>query len=367
MQRRAIFGIFGSNNSKAIMKRLLLTLLVIPVTLVAYAQNDRTETPYQTKTFGGNPTSLRVETSGGGIAVAGSSRADVLVELYVKANNYRDNLSKAEIDERLNQYDIVMRADGNTVIATAKRKNNNNLDWRRSLSISFRITAPRNMGTDLETSGGGIQLSHLTGRQTFHTSGGGLDLTDLTGDLKGRTSGGSIHLTDCRTNRSSEKIDLETSGGGIDATNATGLIRLETSGGSIRLRNLNGKINAETSGGGVSGDGITGELITGTSGGSIRLTNMAGSVEATTSAGSLSLQLTKVGDYIRLSTGAGSVNVQMPLNKGMNVDLSGNRVSMPLANFDGVSEKDRIKGKLNGGGIPVAISASSGSVSVSQQ
>ncbi len=348
------------------MKRLLLTILFAPLSLVGFAQNDRTETPYQTKTFSGNLTNLRVETSGGGITVAGSSRADVLVELYVKPNNYRDNLSKQEIDERLKEYDIVMRTDGNTVVATAKRKNGNSMDWRRSLNISFRIAAPRSMATDLETSGGGIQLSHLTGRQTFHTSGGGLDLTDLTGDLKGRTSGGGIHLVDCRAERSSEKIDLETSGGSIDATNATGLIRLETSGGSIRLRNLNGKINAETSGGGVSGDGITGELITGTSGGSIRLTNIAGSVEANTSAGSLSLQLTKLGDYVRLSTSAGSVNVQMPLNKGMDVNLSGNRVSMPLTNFDGVSGKDRIKGKLNGGGIPVAISASSGSVSVNQ-
>ncbi len=349
------------------MKRLLFTILLAPLTLSAFAQNDRTETPYQTKTFSGNLTNVRVETSGGGITVEGGSRADVLVELYVKPNNWpKNNLSKDEIEERLREYDIQMRTDGNTVVAIAKRKGSNVMDWKRSISVSFRVYTPRKMATNLETSGGGIRLSHLTGRQTFGTSGGGLDLLDLTGDVKGHTSGGGIHLSDWRSDRSTDKIDLETSGGGIEATNATGQIRLETSGGSIRLHNLNGKISAETSGGGVTGDGITGELITGTSGGSIRLTNVAGSLEATTSAGSLTVELTKLGDYLKLSTSAGSVRVQMPLNKGMNIDVSGDHVSMPLSNFNGVSEKDRVKGKLNGGGMPVAISASSGSVSVNQ-
>ncbi|MBC8154416.1 MAG: DUF4097 family beta strand repeat protein [Bacteroidetes bacterium] len=347
------------------MKRLLLTILPALFALTAFAQQDRNEVPYQTKTFTGKLTALRVETSGGGITVEGSSRTDVKVELYVKANNYRNTLSQAEIDERLKQYEIVMRTEGNTVIATAKNKNRD-MDWKRSLNIAFRVYTPRQMATDLETSGGGIRLSHLTGRQAFTTSGGGLSLDDLDGDLKGRTSGGGIQLTDCHSKASGDRIDLETSGGGIEATNASGPIRLETSGGGIRLRNLTGKINAGTSGGSVSGDGITGELVTTTSGGGIRLMNVAGSLEATTSAGSVDLEMTKLGDYLRLSTSAGSVRVKMPLSSGMNLDVSGDRVSMPLTNFNGTSEKDRVKGKLNGGGIPVAISASSGSVSVNQ-
>lgn len=347
------------------MKRLLLLLVPALFALPTVAQN-RDETPYQTKTFTGKFTTVHVETSGGNITVEGGSRSDVRVELYVKPNNWpRPTLSQAEIEERLKQYDIQIRTDGGTVVATAKARERN-MDWKRSLNIAFRVFTPRQMNTDLGTSGGGIRLSHLAGRQTFTTSGGGLDLADLDGDLKGRTSGGGIQLTDCHAKTSGDRIDLETSGGSIDATNASGLIRLETSGGGIRLRGLNGSISAETSGGSVSGDGVAGELVTKTSGGGIRLTNMAGSLEATTSAGSVDLQLTKLGQYLRLSTSAGSVRVQMPLSNGMDLDVSGNRVSMPLRNFDGTTEKDRVRGKLNGGGIPVAISANSGSVYVNQ-
>lgn len=347
------------------MKRLLLPLLSALLALTASAQN-RDESPYQSKTFTGRLTLVHVETAGGNITVEGGSHTDVRVDMYVKPNNWpRTTLSQAEIEERLKQYDIQVRTNGSTVVATAKARERN-MDWKRALNIAFRVYTPRQMNTDLGTSGGGIQLTHLAGRQTFTTSGGGLDLNDLDGDLKGRTSGGGIQLTDCHTTTQGDRIDLETSGGSIDATNASGPIRLETSGGSIRLRGLNGSISAQTSGGSVSGDGISGELITKTSGGGIRLTNMAGSLEATTSAGSVDLQLTKLGQYLRLSTSAGSVRVQMPLSSGLNLDVSGNRVSMPLRNFDGTSDKDRVRGKLNGGGIPVAISASSGSVYVNQ-
>ncbi len=56
----------------------------------------------------------------------------------------------------------------------------------------------------------------------------------------------------------------------------------------------------------------------------------------------------------------------MPLNKGLDLDLRGNKVSIDLKNFDGRMEKDRVQGSLNGGGIPVKLSASSGSVYVNQ-
>lgn len=349
------------------MKRLLL-YLIFPILFSqnVFAQRSENETPYQTKTFTGKLTALRVETSGGSITIDGSSRDDVKVEVYVKANGWpRQTLSQAEINERLKQYDLVLRTEGNTVIATAKAKAHN-MNWKQSLNIAFRVYTPRPINTNLSTSGGGITLSHLAGKQAFSTSGGGLNLTDLVGDLKGRTSGGSIRLTDCKANGSGDRIDLETSGGSIEATNAAGLVRLETSGGSIQLHSLNGTIKAETSGGSITGDDIAGELVATTNGGGIRLSRMAGSVEATTSAGSVNLELTKLGSYLRLSTSAGSVRVQMPLTAGLNLDVEGNRVTMPLRNFDGVAEKDRVKGKLNGGGIPVAISANSGNVSVNQ-
>lgn len=325
------------------------------------ARNDD-PVPYQTRTFSGNIKAVRAETSGGSLTVEGGTDMNAKVEMYVRANNGNDKLDKAEIEERLKDYDISITQEGSTLVATAKRRtNDNDRNWKKSLSIGFKFYTPRNVATDLRTSGGSISLASLAGTQKFRTSGGSLHMSDVEGDINGQTSGGSIHLDRCRN-----RIDLQTSGGSIEARESSGTLRLHTSGGSIRLTDLKGSIDAQTSGGSVNGNDIDGDIKASTSGGSVRLANVGGSIDASTSAGSVDVSLTKLGEYVRLNTSAGNINVKMPLDKGINLSLSGNRIKIPLNHFSGDTEKDRIKGTLNGGGIPVNISASSGSVYVNQ-
>ncbi|AKD57641.1 DUF4097 family beta strand repeat-containing protein [Spirosoma radiotolerans] len=350
------------------MKRnqFLLTLLSAGTLALTSLANTPIEDqpPYQTKTFSGRINAVRAETSGGSLTIEGGTDMNAKVEMYVRANNWNDRLDKSEIEERLREYDITIAQEGSTLVATAKRRNNDR-DWKKSLSISFKFYTPRNVNTDLRTSGGSIQLAALTGDQRFRTSGGSLSVSDVEGNINGQTSGGSIHMDRCRGNRSSN-IDLQTSGGSIEAKESTGSMRLHTSGGSIRLTGLKGTIDAQTSGGSVNGSDIEGDIKASTSGGSVRLTDVAGSLDASTSAGSVDVSLTKLGEFVRLNTSAGNINVRMPLDKGISLNLSGNRIKIPLNNFTGDTEKDRIKGTLNGGGVAVTLSASSGNVYVNQ-
>ncbi|WP_080054599.1 DUF4097 family beta strand repeat-containing protein [Spirosoma aerolatum] len=341
----------------------LLGVTTLSLTTLANRPSDD-PAPYQTKTFSGNINTVRAETSGGSLTVEGGSGKDVKVEMYVRGNNGNGNLDKAEIEERLRDYDISITQEGNTVVATAKRRNNDR-DWKRSLSIGFKFYTPRNIATDLRTSGGSIHLAALTGTQKFRTSGGSLHMSDVDGDINGQTSGGSIHLDGCQANGSGE-IDLQTSGGSIEAKSSSGKMRLHTSGGSIRLTDLKGPIDAQTSGGSVNGEDIEGDIKAGTSGGSVRLENIAGSIDASTSAGGVDVSISKLTGPIRLSTSAGSVRVRMPLDKGISLNLSGNHIKIPLNNFSGDTDRNHIKGTLNGGGIPVTLSASAGSVYVNQ-
>ena len=356
-----------SHFSLALLSAALFSLTAFaPATI-----NTANEDPYLVKTFSGNIDAVRAETSGGGLTIEGGTDRNAKVEMYVRPNNWNGrSLDKADIDERLRDYDITIEQQGSTIVATAKRRKNTNgraTDrWEKSLSISFKFFTPRAVSTDLNTSGGGISLAGISGKQRFTTSGGGLDLTDVEGDIKGQTSGGGIRLNRCRNTNGT--LDLHTSGGGIDASASSGTMRLQTSGGSIEINDLRGDVDVQTSGGSIRGGNIMGELKAGTSGGSIRLADVSGSIDASSSAGSVDVTMVKLGDYVRLSTTAGSVRVNMPLNQGLDLNLSGNRVSVPdrLARFDGNIEKDRVRGKLNGGGIPVNISATSGSVSVNR-
>jgi DUF4097 and DUF4098 domain-containing protein YvlB len=242
----------------------------------------------------------------------------------------------------------------NEVHASAKRKHDGNWTWRKQLSISFKIFVPKQVSTHLSTSGGSIRLDNLVGNENFETSGGSLHLDGLTGNIKGETSGGSIDVQN-----SADKIDLETSGGSIHAANCHGKIKLETSGGSLHLDDLKGSINANTSGGSIQANNIEGELITGTSGGSVNLTNLSCSLEASTSGGSMNVQLLRLGKYVKLEVSGGHVDLKMPSNQGVSLNLSANRInSQSVSNFSGEWDKDHVKGTLNGGGIPVNVDAS---------
>lgn len=344
------------------MKTILSAIACLFVAFVAVSQ-DNDQKPYLTKTFNASSVkALNVRTSGGSIGVAGQN-GDAKVEVYIRSNNWngKSELSKEEIEDRLKEYELTVGLEGETLVCKAKRKNENEKwDWKQALSISFKITVPEKTATDLATSGGSITLAKLSGNQNFSTSGGSLHLDDLSGNVKGRTSGGSIHLANCQ-----DLLDLSTSGGSIKADACKGDIKLVTSGGSISLNQMNGNVRVSTSGGSIKGGDIKGELVATTSGGGIRLTGVAASLKASTSAGGIDAEITALGKYLDLSTSAGGIHVQMPLNKGLDLDLRANRVNVgDLNNFSGTKEKDRVKGTLNGGGTLVTMRASSGSISV---
>jgi uncharacterized protein involved in outer membrane biogenesis len=343
---------------KNLQKSLTFGLLLF--TSVTFAQKSG-EQPYLVKTYkAADISNVEVSTSGGSISVAGQTADEARVEVYIHANNWKGNeLNKAEIEERLKNYTITISKEGNKLVAKAERKNKNWNDWKNGLSVAFKVFAPEKASTDLNTSGGSINLKKMTGNHHVNTSGGSITLRDLSGKMKGGTSGGSINIDNCHN-----QIDLETSGGSITANDSDGDIHLETSGGSLNFRNLQGTIHGSTSGGSVRADNIKGEFITSTSGGSIHLKGIAATLDASTSGGGIDAEIISLGKYVKLSTSAGGINVQMPLDKGIDLDLDANRVHVPLTKFDGNVEKDRVKGKLNGGGILVKMEASSGNITI---
>jgi len=343
------------------MKKLLFHLMLAGLTISAYAQIRTGEEPYLTKSFANaSIKDVDVKTSGGSISVEGVNAAEVRVEVFINSNHLHRSLSKEEIKRRLDKsYDLNVSFSNNTITAIAKPKERN-IDWTESLSISFKVFTSKNITSDLQTSGGSISLTNLSGSQDFTTSGGSLNVDDVSGKVDGKTSGGSIHVAN-----SKDDINLTTSGGSINAENCNGKLRLSTSGGSINLSDLKGNIEANTSGGSINGNDIEGELSTGTSGGSVHLSDMACSLDASTSSGSMDVSMKELGKYIKISNSGGNITLAIPANKGVDLRLSGQKVSAPsLNNFNGRKEDNEIEGKLNGGGVPVTVRAGGGRVSL---
>lgn len=331
------------------MKTYIILFLAACQGLAAMAQD---KDPYLTKSLANDAIkNVSVSTSGGSITVSGAPGEKPRVEVYVTGNNmFRP--SNDEIKKRLeDDYSLTVEVKGNELRAVAKNKHDGNWDWKRSLNISFKIYVPKDVATKLETSGGSIHLDNLTGKERFETSGGSLHIDKLSGNIHGRTSGGSISVSDSKDN-----IDLETSGGSVRANNCSGTIKLETSGGSLHLEQLNGKIDATTSGGSIQASNIKGELHTGTSGGSVNLSDLACSLDTYTSGGNIHVQMSEASKFVKIDVSGGHVELQLPSKQGFDLNLHGNRVTADLnGKFSGSQEKDKVEGKLNGGGIPVNV------------
>lgn len=340
------------------MKQILGLLLITGFTCAATAQNDA---PFLTKSLANESIEqVQAETSGGHIAVTGGTEAKILV--YVRPSNGRQRvMSKEEIQRKLEEdYEFSITTANHKLTAIARPKNRPGRNWNNALSVSFEIFVPKNVSTNLTTSGGHINLAHLAGTQDFRTSGGHLRLDDLSGKINGHTSGGHIEISN-----STDDITLGTSGGHVEATHCQGKLKLTTSGGHLKLEDLRGNIDATTSGGNIHGSNISGDLSTGTSGGNIHLDNLSCALTASTSGGNIDIKIKELGSFVKLTNSGGNVNLQLPANKGLDLKLRGDKVKVStLANFSGDIEDGHIEGKLNGGGIPVTVRGGSGRVTL---
>jgi len=340
------------------MKKYLFLIAFLSQVGISLAQKKSDKEPYLTKSLSGESIkNIEAKTSGGSISVTGGSSSDARIEVYVSPSNSNSSMTKEELKQRLEElYNLDVSVSNGKLTAVAKSKQQIK-DWKKALSIAFKIYVPQNVSTDLNTSGGSISLNNLSGRQNFATSGGSLNLDKISGEIDGRTSGGSVQVKN-----SKDDIHLTTSGGSITASDCSGKLELKTSGGSLNFSNLKGSIDAVTSGGSIDGKAIEGELKAHTSGGSIQLRDIKSSLETSTSGGNINVEITQLGKYVKIDNRAGDVTITLPKTKGLDLDLSGKMGETSFENFNGKIDENTVKGKLNGGGVPVTVDANSGRI-----
>lgn len=277
--------------------------------------------PYLTKEFTLNGSgNLKVETSGSSVAVTGTSGNQVIVDMFVKYDGRQIEMENEEVERELANYNLDISQSGNTIAVIIKKRNNNG---RNKLNLSFKIQVPEEMSSKIQTSGGSISVDGISGEQ-----------------------------------------EISTSGGSIQVVNSSGYVKTRSSGGSFRVENFEGNVEVESSGGSIKITHLTGDLNVNTSGGSVNLEDISGSISANTSGGSIRAELSNVEKSVSMMTSGGSITAIVPEGLGLDLNLSGGRVNSNLSNFNGEVKKDKVVGKINGGGIPVTMQSSGGSINL---
>ncbi len=310
------------------MKNLQSLFSFLPILVLAsctYASSFQyAGEPYLSQSFSVNgPGDLQVETSGSSISVSGTSGNTVTVDMYVKYKGKEIDTENAEVEELLEDYTLDFSQKGNTISITAKRSGNWGWDSGNKLSLAFQVKVPHEMSSNIRSSGGSISLTEITGKHEINTSGGSVQILKSKGELVTKSSGGSFRLEEFRGN-----VSVQSSGGSVKVSQLTGDLEIGSSGGSVSLEEIDGSINASTSG------------------------------------GSIKAQLTNLEKSLTMKSSGGTITAVVPKGMGLDLNLSGGRVNSTLTNFSGEMKKDKVVGKINGGGIPVIMQSSGGSINL---
>ena len=165
---------------------------------------------------------------------------------------------------------------------------------------------------EAESGGGAIHLDDIGGAISAETGGGAIDVGNVGSDLTVRTGGGTIHIGSAKG-----KVVAESGGGNLDLVSGSQGASLETGAGSIRVQKCTGEVRASTDGGSIDLGDIRGGATMETGGGSLKIASASGPVKAETGGGTIELWGVPVA---HVETGVGAVIAKFVSNNGERSD-----------------------------------------------
>jgi DUF4097 and DUF4098 domain-containing protein YvlB len=344
---------------------------------------------------------LRVKVEMGSVVVRGGQHQGINYVIHTRFGTSSEQDARREFEN----YKITAYVKGDTAWIVG--------DWQgskhpRHCSSEFAVMVPREMAlVKLETDGGNVEATGVTGKVEAQSGGGSMHLDDIGGGVYAETGGGSIDVGtisgelglhtgggSIQVHQANGKVVAETGGGSIDIQSCGQGAVVETGGSSISVRHCNGKVKASTGGGSIDLSDIGGPAEIETGGGSIRLTSAKGHVHAETGGGGIELygvpsaraetgaggiivKLVNTGGERHdsdLETGAGDITVyiasDVAINVWASVDLAnGHRITSEFPDIHIHSEGGQWEpktfsadGKLNGGGPTLKVHTSTGDI-----
>ena len=200
---------------------------------------------------------LRVENTNGGITVEAWDRNEVRVEAIKQVR--ADSAEKAREGMKLLRIEVKPSAGALQILTKYPRNEGDGFfDWLSgnslSMSVTYKIKAPRELVADLQSTNGGVRLVGTRGRAELSTTNGGASVEDVEGNIRMRSTNGGLIVTNA-----AGSLDGITTNGGITAqlTEVDGDVSLRTTNGGVTLKlpeNLRASVDIATSNGGIHSD-----------------------------------------------------------------------------------------------------------------
>ena len=320
-----------------------MTLSLVLLLATALALTDQTEEKI-TKRFPVQPGgTIVVDVDFGAIDVSTNADNEVVVDVHRRVSRG----SQAEEEEFLAERPVTITPEGNTVsvLSVAQAPGKRSPGGNQRTEAKYTISVPAQFNAQLKTAGGTVAVSDLTGEVKAASKGGGLQFARLHGPLDAGTTGGAIRVVNCEGEQ-----QVKTSGGGIDVAGGKGSFEGKTSGGPVKVKDFQGAVQVKTSGGEINIDNVTGKIDGKTSGGGITASFAS-----------------PLSEEVNLMSSAGGVTLRVAENSAFDLDAStsaGSVKSELAVDSTGKPSPNHLKGPVNGGGKPVILRTSAGSIHV---
>ncbi|MCP4612313.1 MAG: DUF4097 domain-containing protein [Planctomycetes bacterium] len=194
---------------------------------------------------------LALENDVGSITIDGQdvTNCDVTAAITVKAP------TEKEAKELVEQIKIELKQDGDTLTVKTTRPRRKR---RRSISINFKITVPKQTALQISGDVGEIQVSNITENIKAQTDVGKISCKEISGDIDLKVDVGKVNVVYSKTASAACNVTIKTDVGSIDITTPPGCsasVQANTDVGSITTdmpltikgrvgKNLQGKIGA---------------------------------------------------------------------------------------------------------------------------
>ena len=171
------------------------------------------------------------------------------------------------------------------------------------------------------------------------------------------------------------KLDAHTGDGSVSADNIAGTLSIDTGDGSIRIRRVEGALKAHTGDGSIDIDDAAGRLEAQSGDGSINVGGRFELVDVRSGDGSVHVDAEE-GSAVKsdwsISTGDGSIAVDLPGNIDAELDAHSNDGRVRANGFTGVStnrddDRGSARGTLGKGGRTVRVRSGDGSIAINRR
>jgi len=310
----------------------ILGFMLVPAVATA------TEGSFQRTLHVTGPVNLDLSTGSGNVSIRTGNSSQVEVTGHIRATNWFGGDASERVKQIENNPPI--QQSGNDI----RIGHISDSAMLHNISISYDLIVPAETQLRSHTGSGNQDIDGIQGRIEIESGSGSVKISNIGDTVRAETGSGEITIDRVKGN-----VRTKAGSGSIHATDVAGGFEGHTGSGHITLQQTaSGSVRADTGSGGME------------------LRGVHGSLEAEAGSGTITAEGDPTGAW-NVHTGSGNVHLRLASEAAFDLDAhtsSGSiSVNQPIT-VQGSMGRRELRGKVHGGGVPVAVETGSGNIEI---